>query len=286
MSAWSLFRLPPVKKIFLVLTCFVLTCALTVPSSATEVKSPDGRLAVAFQMQDGVPVYQVTRDGKTIISESRLGLELAEGPLTGLEIIGAIESSRDETWKPVYGERSSYRDHYHQLVVDLKKVQLTFRVFDEGVAFCYSLPQGDGTVTIVRENTEFRFPADHTAWATYAAQGNYEKVPLSKIKPGCERPLTIQAADDLYLAIGEAKLVDYARMKLAPLKDVPRALISDLSGPVTAALPLTTPWRFIMVADSPGSCWKTTSSCSTSTTRAPSPTPRGSSPARSSGRLR
>ncbi len=46
------------------------------------------------------------------------------------------------------------------------------------------------------------------------AQGAYERVPLSKVKKGCERPLVIRAADDVYLAVAEARCVDYARMKL------------------------------------------------------------------------
>ncbi|MBM3861584.1 MAG: glycoside hydrolase family 97 protein [Verrucomicrobia bacterium] len=215
-----------------------------------ELKSPDGGLALTFDVKGGAPVYSVARDGKPIVTESRLGLEIEGAALTKFAVVGHRVSSHDETWKPVYGERSSIRDHYNQLVVDLGTLRLTFRAYDEGVAFCYTLPKGTGSVTIARENTEFRFPFDHTAWAVYSAQGKYEKVPVSKIKKGCERPLVLQAADDLFIAVGEAKLVDFARMKFAPLS--PNAVVSDLSSKVTAALPLTTPWRFIMVAESAG----------------------------------
>lgn len=227
-------------------------CALAVSSGAMELKSPDGRLAVTFDVKGGAPVYSVARDGKLIITESRLGLEIEPAPLGALAVVGQKTSSHDETWKPVYGERSSIRDHYNQLAVDLGKLQLTFRAYDEGVAFCYTLPKQPGAdhVTITREATEFRFPADHATWGGYSAQCRYEKVSLSKIKKGCERPLVIQAADDLFLALGEAKLVDYARMKFAPL--AASAIVSDLSGPVKGTLPLTTPWRFIMAAESPG----------------------------------
>ena len=59
-----------------------------------------------------------------------------------------------------------------------------------------------------------------------------------------------QVADDLFIAVAEAKLVDYARMKFVPL--AANAIVSDLSGPVSNALPLTTPWRVIMAASTPG----------------------------------
>ena len=37
--------------------------------------------------------------------------------------------------------------------------------------------------TITAESTSFRFTGDHTTWAVYAAQGNYDggEVPLSKV---------------------------------------------------------------------------------------------------------
>jgi alpha-glucosidase len=83
-------------------------------------------------------------------------------------------------------------------------------------------------------------------------------MPLSKLKPGVERPLTVRIADDLYAAITEARLVDYARMKLRPVKDQPNTLEAFLDaqggkyGKVTGTAPLTSPWRVVMVAPSPG----------------------------------
>ena len=111
------------------------------------------------------------------------------------------------------------------------------------------------TFTISRELTEFRFPADYTAWATYTAQGVYAKVPISQIKRGCERPLVIQVADDMYAAVAEARLVDYARMKLRqPCLDRhhTHSLVAELGSEVSSPLPLRTPWRVIMLGDSPG----------------------------------
>jgi len=55
-----------------------------------------------------------------------------------------------------------------------------------------------------------------------------------------------------YLAVDEARLVGYARMKLGPLAKQPYSLVGQLDGEVQALLPLTTPWRTIIVARSPG----------------------------------
>jgi alpha-glucosidase len=131
---------------------------------------------------------------------------------------------------------------------------ITFRLYDEGLAFCYTVSGGDDQtrIRVEREHSEFRFTGNHVAWAVYSAQGKYSRVTLSQIKQGCERPLTIAAGDSTYLAVGEARLVNYARMKLSPLSEYPHSLVSQLDGPVEAQLPLVTPWRTVAVASSPG----------------------------------
>jgi alpha-glucosidase len=239
--------------------------------AAVEVKSPDGRLVAAFDIKDfgdalGCPCYRVEYLGRPLIAESRLGLDLEGAVLSeGMALVEQTTSQSDSTWKPVCGERAEIRDRYNQVAVELKEAKapnrilcVTFRAYDEGVAFCCTLPKQPGmeSVRIKREVAEFRFLADHAAWATYSGQGQYQKVPLSRIKAGCERPLVVQAAEDLYVALAEARLVDYARMKFAPIQGVPHALEGRLDGEVVCSDGdtelLTTPWRVVMVADSPG----------------------------------
>ena len=234
---------------------------------AAELRSPDGRLVVTFEIKDaggkkGIPTYRVAWKGKPILLESQLGLVLKGAPALQekLELVKWTPSEHDSTWKPVAGERSEVRDRYRQAVAELREkgtgrlLNLVFRAYDEGVAFRYVVPKQDrlSKLTILRECSEFRFTADHPCWATYNAQGAYAKVPLSKVKHGCERPLPVEVAPDVYIALGEAALVDSARMKFAPLGKGKPALISHLDGNVTCALPFTSPWRFAMVAESPG----------------------------------
>ena len=249
-----------IARLFVVCAMLVATDA----SRAVEVSSPDGSIVVNCDLTSaGGLQYAVSYRGNPVIVDSRLAVDLKDAPplAEGFRILRQTPSTRDDTWQPVYGERSRIRDHYNQVVIDLqdnhtppRKLQLLFRVYDAGAAFCYRIPEQEslGKVHITRENTEFRFRADHSAWAVYSAQGKYSEVPLSRIRPGCERPLTIQIDSDTYAAVGEARLVDYARMKLAPLSGHAFSLVSTLSSDVTADLPLTTPWRVVMIANSPG----------------------------------
>lgn len=246
--------------------CAVSVVLLLLASSAhsAEVKSPDGDVVVTFKTgEQGELLYSVGYQGKLVLLESRLGLQLQNDPSIsdGFHVVNVTHGSHDETWKPVYGERSVVSDHYNQMLIELsdnrqppRRLSLTFRAYDEGVAFCYTVPkQNDAKeIHITKENTEFHFYRGHRAWAVYSAQGKYEETSVGNIKAGCERPLVVEIDDRTYVAVGEARLVDYARMKLAPLTGAPFALVSQLSSHVKAKLPLRTPWRVVMVAESPG----------------------------------
>lgn len=250
-------------------------------ASALELKSPDGMVVVRFDLKTrgelpGCPVYSVSYHGRPVLADSSLGVELRAGSLaSGMQITGQKSRTRDTTWQPLAGERQSIRDHCNEVVVDLREIrppqrrlQLTLRAYDEGLAFCYTLPgqAGLSDFVITRERTQFAFTGDHTAWAVYKAQGNYDPadprrkgklpvcgpVPLSQIKPGVERPLTVQVEEQLYAAITEARLVDYARMKLRPTAGAANTLEASLDGEVTGHAPFTSPWRVVMLADAPG----------------------------------
>src|SRR5947209_6353504 len=227
------------NPVFLLIGLFCLTT--TVAGSALELKSPDGRVSVTFDLKDfgadkSCPFYRVGYRGKEVLKDSRLGLGLEPAPLiAGLHLTGQKLGQNDATWKPICGERETVRDHYNQLFVELTEdrpphrvMQLTFRAYDEGIAFCYMLPAQEAVknFTIGAEQTRFSFTGDYTTWAVYAAQGDYaaSEVPLSNVKPGAERPLTVRIAPDICAAVTEAGTVDYARMKLRLASDEPNTL--------------------------------------------------------------
>jgi alpha-glucosidase len=236
-------------------------------SFGVELKSPDGKINVTFDVKDfegnqNCLIYKISYKNKPIIIDSRLGFNLLQQPglLNNFEVFDVVTSKQDTVWNTVYGEREKVRDNFREMVVNLKEtnkpfrqLNLIFRAYDEGIAFCYEIPKQVGLdkITISKEITEFRFSKNHTTWTTYRAQDPYEKVNLTDVKNGCERPLTIQMESGLFISLAEARLVDYARMKFDPLKDHPFSLVSSLSSQVKANLPLKTPWRVVMIADSP-----------------------------------
>lgn len=246
---------------FLFLSC--ITPEFAVHAEPLEVTSPDGAVVVHFDLDVGTPTWSVTWEGKDILLPSQLGLQLRRiaGFSSGLALVSQSRDSKDTTWEPVYGEWSSIRDHYNELTVVLKQkaspaltLHITFRVYNEGAALCYTFPEQEDLdrFIIEEENTQFRFAKDHTCYPVYSAQGEYECVPLSKVKPECERPLTVLVDDTACAAVAEARLVDYARMRLRPDTDTPFTVIPHLGSTIKAEAPMTTPWRVLMLGHTPG----------------------------------
>jgi len=255
------------------LLVLLATMPLRAETPHWQLESPNRKILLTFSLENTgaklrSPTYSVRYKNITILEPSPLGLEL-EGPLdldAGLQVIDTARTSRDHTWQPVYGQWRSIRDHYNELTVTLQhpaapqlRMTITFRAYDEGIAFCYTLtaaPQSSAStnidITILREKTFFRFAADHFAWATYSAQGRYSRLRLSQLHNNCERPLTIELEPNLFVSLAEARLVDYARMRLSPAKQMPFTLVSSLASPVHLRTPYRTPWRVLLIADTPG----------------------------------
>jgi alpha-glucosidase len=235
--------------------------ALLSPAAALE--SPSGKYDFQLTLKDGQVSYSVTYDGKSIVAPSALGFELKSGKVLGDEVDVLTASAPREvetSWKPVYGERAVVDDHYRTQNFTLQgggsvAMMIEVRSYDEGVAFCYQLQGKDRNkeVLLIRENTEYSFPADHETWTATSAQGYYSKRSVSKMGSEYERPQLFHAKEDgLYLAIGEARLVDFSRMRLTGSKGKKNTVVAALSGPVRFTGKMTSPWRFVMAAKQPG----------------------------------
>jgi alpha-glucosidase len=130
------------------------------------------------------------------------------------------------------------------------RMTLECRAYNEGFAFRYVFPQqATRNLVVARELTEFAFTGDHRAWPVYFAQGEYKPETLDAVKKGAERPLTVETAEGPVVAIGEAGLSDFARMKFATCEGRPHTLTASLDGRATLPLPGAAPWRYVRVAD-------------------------------------
>ena len=252
----------------------------------TTVISPSGRLEVAFLLVDGAPHYRVAYNDTEVIAPSLMGFKFKQAePLDrGLEIDRVSMGTSDETWKPVWGQFSEIRNHYNEMTIHLiekypsrRRMNVIFRVYDDGLGFRYELPLGDkGTdaapetgspgdedaveYEITSEETRFAFSGDHAAWWIPADFDSYEHLytqsRLSEVG-AASTPITVEISPDLYVSVHEANLTDYPEMTLASIfkggHTFKAALAPWPDGVlVKASMPFVTPWRTIQIARRPG----------------------------------
>jgi len=272
--------------LFLTLGCSARVRAqLVAQDAAVIVVSPNDQvrieLAVIKQPADGasIPYWSVLYKGRPIILNSRLGVDLADGPPLGASC--EIESTRKRAWHQQYsvsvGKRSNITDHGNETVVTLReeaephrKWELALRAYDDGVAFQYRfLPQESmKTLAVAAERTEFIFPKD--AQATYlpfdnftsSFEGRYGRKPVSDIPTDKVEtlPMLVECPGAGWAGITEANLTDYAGMYLVNSAEHPGVLTSRLSPlpddpkiAVRASLPHVSPWRVVLLGDTAGS---------------------------------
>ncbi len=248
------------------LTGSVLALLFPALALAVQVSSPDTRVAVIVDSDErGIPYYSVRYRGDVIIDESRLGLRFAEhhGFDSGLRILRSERISSNSVWRQPWGERRRVRDHYNELFVifegdaPTRRVGLRVRVYDDGVGFRYEVPEqrGYNGVEIVDELTEFRLPADSTAWWIPGRGWNryeflYRRTRLAEIALA-HTPMTVKLASGVHLSIHEAALVDYAGYVLDQRREgVLKTNLTPWSDGIRVRIrtPFVTPWRTIQVA--------------------------------------
>ena len=222
-------------------------------------------------VKDHRPFYTVDYQGRTLVAPSHLGFRLDDEELGANMTMGKVSrSSKDETWIQPWGENETARNHYNELTVDYREhtgrlMQVVFRVFNDGFGFRYNLPSQDKRkeYCIQDELTEITLAHDAKAWSiqsnhTAYFEGIYTADLLSKKDTVCT-PLTIEYEKDLFLAIHEAALEDYASINLTPRSgdDWSVRLLTALTPwrngvKVYAKGELKSPWRTMIISKTAG----------------------------------
>ena len=243
------------------------------------VRSPDTRITVHIaQDSAGQLVYSIERKGETVIAASALRVRLAEGDVSSVDVRASWPRSVDQVHKLVATKASEARDRFNEIRIDvmprsraMRAMQWTFRAYDDGVAFRYTVPSDAGlaTLSVKSEDTEFAFGADYDCTGLNIGrvdsshEGEFDPIQASRIREHntYDLPLVCRTANNAF-AIGEADLRDYGGLYLTGKGDgrpgvqarVSRRL-DDRSLIARAAVGANgtgSPWRVIMLGDKLG----------------------------------
>ena len=215
-------------KRFAIALLFAHTSFVISSVSSQTISSPDGQYTMIVKPHPLTPspkregeayggkggiTYSVTFNGKEIVQQSQLGVDIDnrlfesalgvprgehENWCSDLELKGEERTTVDTTWTPLYGENAQIRDHYNQLVLHFEKgsqegavegaydkrkyyaMDIVVRAYNEGIAFRYHFPETANSLFlhITGERTSFRMPEGTMAWYEEWAQGPYQRNPL------------------------------------------------------------------------------------------------------------
>ena len=194
------------KMMRLLLAMSLWLLALTISGKEINVKSPDGRLVVTVDDEQGLLTYRVSYMGQTMLKPSALGLKTDIGDFTrGLSFKEMKESQIDKTYTMTRTKASSA--HYVARQADITytnsmglPLTITFCVSNNDIAYRYTLqPKGESRLSAViyNEASSFNFPEGTT---TFLTPQSLPMVGWQRTKPSYEEdykadvPMTTRSA--------------------------------------------------------------------------------------------
>jgi alpha-glucosidase len=245
---------------------FLLAASLTVTS-------PQGHNQMTVSRQGDELTYSVTRDGKPIVTDSRLGLDLDNHTweralarrypqyncwMNGFTVDSVSHSEHRATIENLWGEQASVPDNYNAGTLYLSKhdgsdyrLNIEVRAYDEGIAFRYFFPEHPQAVfhKVTADLTEYTFAPGTKVWAAEWAQAPYELKDVNEVRQPIERVVTVELPCGLYAALADADVDDWCLEKNVASTAKPNTLCTTMYSPVDIVTYYATPWKVILTAE-------------------------------------
>ena len=255
---------------------FLLVSANTFASKIVAITSPDAKIKFWLSTDKSGLYYKVTYKGILMLDNSRLNISFKEGGIfnTNLSIADAKPERLTDDYELTTGKTSKVHSECNRVIIPVtektglkRTIAIEVRVFNDGAAFRYVIPnqqQWAANVNITDETDAFNLTQNPVVTAMYRVnyttshEGLYTKIDLSHLKSDTlmDMPALFEYPNNLYLAITEAALHDYAGLYLMKHNGVIESRLSPLPHQteikVKATLPHNSPWRVMMISDRPG----------------------------------
>ena len=244
----------------LILAVFFTACSEK--GNNLKVTSPDQSVQIEFSDTAGKLTYHLLRDGEDMVGPSELSII----PNTTLHILQTNLSSNDNTWNPVWGQYSSIRNNYNELSLDIDMDgiggKFLARAYNNGIAFRFILNEGEKPNKAIfkcdyalSERSNYFTPAGENEplgpvnmkeLAAYTQGKNGKKKSISV-------PLVIESGNQPYMALLESDL--YAATGIGQMHlgiNEEERKIESVNAVKLTSKEWVSPWRVILVGESPG----------------------------------
>ncbi len=266
-------------KLSLALAALFVFFSSVFADTSHELRSPDKRILVTVRVGDRIR-YDVRVNGNLVMQDSTLSLDVDHQKLGHDATVEAVKNDTVDRViePPVKLKFAKIPERYNELRLSFTKFSLTFRAYNEGVAYRFEtlLPQRE--VKVYGEEATFNFAGNYNVYYpkedSFFSHNEREflQLPLDKIedKSIASLPAVVVAPDRVKLALAESDVDDYPGLWLhgnsnnsltatfppVPLKETVPDRTRDRDIKVTEAADYiavtkgtrTYPWRIIGVA--------------------------------------
>ncbi|MEU6375005.1 glycoside hydrolase family 97 catalytic domain-containing protein [Streptomyces sp. NPDC046909] len=215
------------------------------------------RARVSLDATTGTLSLTVTRDGRTVLEPSPVGIVTEQADLSqGLSFLHRKDRTVDERYRTTSGKRLDRRVRMNETRLSFAttagaRLDLVVRASADGVAYRYVLPAGLGDV--LSETSAFRLPPDASAWlSTYRVdnEGQFAQYTAATAPTAAYSPQALFATDGGYTLLAESDLTGaYSGARLAHVQGTGTYRIQLADDRVPTKGPLTTPWRAMVTGD-------------------------------------
>lgn len=206
---------------------FVLV-VIMISSCSTEtldVTSPTGKLGVTVKPMEGKAydkiTFSVNYDGKTILSQTELGLETDIQKFYGNLKLKSVSKAKRiiDDYKMITGKRSHCINEAFERTYSFENqegntLDITFRVYDNGVVFRYEINTIADKEYVVDEYTAYNIPQGAKRWMQQYDPGYEKFFPVSTDGKLPDRPKVnswgypglVELQDSVFMLITEANI--------------------------------------------------------------------------------
>ena len=210
------------RNIWFVLVVIMISSCST---ETLDVTSPTGKLGVTVEPMEGKAydkiTFSVNYDGKTILSQTELGLETDVQKFYGNLKLKSVSKAKRivDDYKMITGKRSHCINEAFERTYSFENqegnaLDITFRVYDNGVVFRYEINTIADKEYVVDEYTAYNIPQGAKRWMQQYDPGYEKFFPVStdgKL-PGRPKvnswgyPGLVELQDSVFMLITEANI--------------------------------------------------------------------------------
>ncbi|MGW0706333.1 glycoside hydrolase family 97 catalytic domain-containing protein [Streptomyces sp. NPDC002643] len=215
------------------------------------------RARIALDGTTGALALSVSRDGRTVIEPSPVGIVTEQADFSeDLRFLHREDRRIDERYRTKSGKRLERRVRMNETRLSFAtptgaRLDLVVRASADGIAYRYALPAGHGDV--LGETSAFHLPPDAGTWLSkYRAdnEGQFVEYTAASAPTGEYSDQALFSTDGGYTLLAESGLTGaYSGARLAHDQGTGTYRIKLADERVETDGPLVTPWRAMVTGD-------------------------------------